>query len=60
MAWQNSKQPKEAISLEALGRDVARRREAAGTAEMPRNSGQRRTESKQVLLAAIQATGGRW
>lgn len=61
MASQTSNQPqRRAISLQEFGRDVARRREAAGAAAMPRNSGERRTESKQGLLAAIQAVGGRW
>lgn len=61
MEWQTSnKDRSRVISLEEFGRDVARRREAVGGAEMPRNSGQRRTESKQKLLIAIQAAGGNW
>lgn len=50
----------QAVSLEDFGRDVARRRAAVGVVQMPRNSGTRRTESKQSLLAAIEATGARW
>lgn len=60
MASRNSNKPRRAISLDDFQRDVARRREAAGEADMPRNSGQRRTESKRELLVAIQDTGGRW
>jgi len=45
------------MTLEELGRDVMRRRavyEATyGPIEMPRNAGNRRTESKTALLAAI-------
>ena len=60
MAQQTSSQSPREISLEEFGRALARRREAVGVAEMPRNSGARRTESKQGLLAAIEAFGGRW
>ncbi|RJF93946.1 hypothetical protein [Sphingomonas cavernae] len=60
MALPTSKTSRAAISLEAFGRDLARRREALGEVEMPRNSGRRRTESKRALLAAIEATGKRW
>jgi hypothetical protein len=49
-----------AISLEELARDVERRRAAAGYPEMPRNSGKRRTASKQALLDAIREIGGKW
>lgn len=40
--------------------DIARRREAAGNPEMPRNSGKRRTASKRALLEAIEDAGGKW
>ena len=60
MASRNLNQPCRAISLDDFRRDVARRREAVSEAEMPRNSGQRRTQSKQELLIAIQAAGGNW
>jgi hypothetical protein len=43
-----------------FGRDLVRRRAAAGYPEMPRNSGNRRTPSKQALLEAIEKAGGRW
>jgi hypothetical protein len=51
---------REAVALDAFERDVARRREAAGTIAMPRNSGARRTDSKRALLAALDQTGARW
>lgn len=47
------------VSLDDFGREVARRRAAAG-ADLPRNSGQRRTPSKRNLLAAIEASGANW
>ena len=50
----------EAVSFEDFARDIARRREAAGDAELPRNSGKRRTASKRALLEAIAATGAKW
>ena len=40
---------------------VKRRRAALSAAiNMPRNSGERRTESKKALLEAIEAVGGKW
>jgi len=44
----------------ALVRRRARRREAAGNPELPRNSGKRRTASKIALLKAIEEAGGKW
>lgn len=53
--------PPEAVTLEAFGRDVMRRRAALGKEiEMPRNSGTRRTESKKALLKAIEDAGRKW
>lgn len=48
------------IRFEAFAADIARRREAAGNPELPRNSGTRRTASKRALLDAIEKAGGRW
>lgn len=48
------------ITLEALGADIERRRAESGVTELPRNSGERRTESKRALLAEIAAIGGKW
>jgi hypothetical protein len=56
----SGKAERKAISLDELARDVERRRAAAGYPEMPRNSGKRRTASKQVLLDAIRKIGGKW
>jgi hypothetical protein len=39
---------------------LGERRDAVGRPEMPRNAGNRRTDSKRALLAAIEQTGGRW
>lgn len=49
-----------AIDMAAFGRDLARRRAAAGEPVPPRNAGNRRTASKKALLAAIEDAGGRW
>ena len=48
------------ITLDALAADIERRRVEGGVTELPRNSGERRTESKRALLAAIAAVGGKW
>ena len=52
--------PGRRISHKDFAAEVARRREAAGDPEMPRNSGKRRTASKRALLKAIEKAGGRW
>lgn len=49
-----------AVKFEDFAADIARRREAAGNPDMPRNSGKRRTSSKRALLKAIEEAGGRW
>lgn len=48
------------MKFEDFAADIARRREAAGNPEMPRNSGKRRTPSKRALLKAIEEAGGTW
>ena len=48
------------IDMATFGRDLARRRAALGEPIMPRNAGNRRTDSKRALLAAIEKTGKRW
>lgn len=48
------------VKFEVFAADIARRREAAGNPEMPRNSGKRRTASKRALLRAIEEAGGKW
>ena len=53
--------PSEAvIDMAEFGRDLMRRREAAGNPVPPRNSGNRRTPSKRALLKAIEEAGGKW
>jgi hypothetical protein len=46
--------------LAIFAADIERRRQAAGVTDVPRNAGDRRTESKRALLAAIEQVGGRW
>jgi len=60
MASTRSKADPSAIPLDAYGRDVERRRQAAGDVETPRNAGTRRTASKRALLKAIEDIGGTW
>lgn len=48
------------VSLEDFERDLSRRREEAGPINIPRNSGTRRTKSKQLLLAALTQLGATW
>ena len=60
MAFQNLKPEREAIPFDEFAADLARRREALGEINMPRNSGKRRTASKKALLKAIKNAGGKW
>jgi len=46
--------------MAAFGRDLVRRKAAAGPLTIPRNSGKRRTPSKRALLKAIKDAGGKW
>lgn len=50
------------IDMAELGARIARRRAELGItdADMPRNSGARRTASKKALLKAIKDAGGNW
>ncbi len=50
------------IDMAELGARIARRRAELGItdADMPRNSGTRRTASKKALLKAIKDAGGNW
>jgi len=57
MASTTSKKP---IPLDVFVADIERRRQETGVTELPRNSGNRRTESKKALLAAIKELGGEW
>ena len=60
MTTASSPSTPEAVPFEDFARDIARRREAAGNPELPRNTGTRRTPSKRALLEAIAATGAKW
>ena len=62
MAFRNYKSGSPPITLEELGQQIARRRAELGIidADMPRNSGTRRTASKKALLKAIKDAGGNW
>lgn len=48
------------IPFEDFAAYVAQRRVETGITELPRNAGNRRTESKRALLKAIEAAGGKW
>ena len=60
MAPQTCSPAPEPMTLEAFRRDVQRRVARVGGNAIPRNSGLRRTEGKQRLLAAIADTGAEW
>lgn len=53
-------EPVEIIDMAEMGARLARRRAELGNPEMPRNAGNRRTESKKALLKAIEDIGGKW
>ena len=48
------------VDMAAFGRDLVRRKAAAGPLDVPRNSGKRRTPSKRALLKEIRKAGGKW
>lgn len=60
MAFKTLKTKREAISLATLDERIATRRLIAGSVEVPRNAGTRRTPSKQALLDEIAKAGGQW
>ncbi len=60
MAFQTLKTKREPIALDTLGRTIARRRAELGITNIPRNSGDNRTDSKRALLQAIKDIGGNW
>lgn len=59
MALQSSK-PEQPVSFELFAADIARRRAENPDVHIPRNAGNRRTESKKALLKAIEEAGGKW
>ena len=48
------------IDMAEFGARIAERKAALGLPDLPRNSGNRRTASKQALLKAIEDAGGTW
>lgn len=60
MVFKTFKVKREAMTLDDLARQIARRRAEIGDIEIPRNSGTRRTASKRALLKAIEDAGGKW
>lgn len=60
MAFKTLKTKREPLTLEALAQSIARRRAIAPEVEVPRNTGTRRTASKQTLLDEIAKTGTKW
>jgi hypothetical protein len=48
------------ISHKDFAAKIAARRAELGNPDLPRNSGERRTESKRALLKAIKDAGGNW
>lgn len=59
MDWRISK-PDRPIPLADYVAFVERRKADLGGIEVPRNAGNRRTESKKALLKAIEEAGGKW
>jgi len=55
MAFKTLKPKRDPVKLEALAVGGAR-----PSQPIPRNSGKRRTASKQALLKAIEDAGGKW
>ena len=61
MASQTLKaKPKRAIPVAEFIAQIERRRQETGITDLPRNSGENRTESKKALLKAIRDAGGTW
>lgn len=48
------------IDIAVTDQHIAARKAALGLSDLPRNSGKRRTASKQALLKAIEDAGGKW
>ena len=48
------------VPLDVFVADIERRRAETGITDLPRNAGNRRTESKRALLKAIEVAGGKW
>jgi hypothetical protein len=48
------------IDFPAFSDALSKRRAELGEPDLPRNSGENRTESKKALLKAIKDIGGKW
>ena len=60
MASKTLKSDREVVTLDEFERDLRRRRDRAVPVDPPRNSGKRRSPSKQALLDAIKRSGSGW
>lgn len=60
MAFKTLPTSREPLTLAGLEATITRRRAAAGTVDVPRNTGTRRTASKTALLGEIDKLGKRW
>lgn len=48
------------VDFPAFNAALSKRRAELGNPDLPRNSGENRTESKKALLKAIEDAGGKW
>ncbi len=48
------------VDFPAFSDALSKRRAELGNPDLPRNTGERRTESKKALLKAIKDAGGKW
>jgi hypothetical protein len=48
------------VDFPAFSDALSKHRAELGNPDLPRNSGERRTESKKALLKAIKDAGGKW
>ncbi len=60
MPSKTSKADQEAISFADWSAEIAKRKRETGIADLPRNSGSRRTSSKQALIEALARSGAEW
>jgi hypothetical protein len=61
MVSQTSKtKAKRATPVAEFAAHIERRRQETGITDLPRNNGERRTDSKKALLKAIEDMGGKW
>ena len=60
MASKISNSATQAIPFSDWASDIAAKKRLSGIAELPRNSGHRRTSSKLALLDALAEKGAKW